>query len=36
MPRGRPADVLVMSDGTLLVSDDTANVIDRVSYAGGR
>jgi glucose/arabinose dehydrogenase len=33
---GRPADVLVMPDGALLVSDDTANVIYRVSYAGGR
>ncbi len=29
---GRPVDVLVMPDGALLVSDDTANVIYRISY----
>jgi glucose/arabinose dehydrogenase len=29
---GRPADVLVMPDGALLVSDDKAGVIYRVSY----
>ncbi|MFQ5656080.1 MAG: PQQ-dependent sugar dehydrogenase [Candidatus Methylomirabilales bacterium] len=29
---GRPADVLVMPDGALLVSDDRANVIYRISY----
>ena len=29
---GRPADVLVMSDGSLLVSDDLAGAIYRVSY----
>ena len=29
---GRPADVLVMPDGSLLVSDDTANVIYRITY----
>ncbi len=29
---GRPVDVLVMPDGSLLVSDDTANVIYRISY----
>jgi glucose/arabinose dehydrogenase len=29
---GRPADVLVMPDGALLVSDDKANVIYRISY----
>jgi glucose/arabinose dehydrogenase len=29
---GRPADVLVMPDGALLVSDDKANAIYRVSY----
>lgn len=29
---GRPADVLVMPDGSLLVSDDTANAIYRISY----
>ena len=30
---GRPADVLVMPDGSLLVSDDAANRIYRISYA---
>ncbi len=29
---GRPSDVLVMPDGSLLVSDDTANVIYKISY----
>jgi glucose/arabinose dehydrogenase len=29
---GRPADVLVMPDGALLVSDDQAGVIYRISY----
>jgi glucose/arabinose dehydrogenase len=29
---GRPADVLVMPDGALLVSDDSADVIYRISY----
>jgi glucose/arabinose dehydrogenase len=29
---GRPADVLVMPDGALLVSDDLAGVIYRISY----
>lgn len=29
---GRPADVLVMPDGALLISDDVAGVIYRVSY----
>ena len=29
---GRPADVLVMPDGALLVSDDLAGVTDRISY----
>ncbi|MBS0286261.1 MAG: sorbosone dehydrogenase family protein [Proteobacteria bacterium] len=29
---GRPADVLVMPDGSLLVSDDLANVIYRITY----
>ncbi|MET0357101.1 MAG: sorbosone dehydrogenase family protein [Cellvibrio sp.] len=29
---GRPVDVLVMPDGALLVSDDYANVIYRISY----
>jgi len=31
---GRPVDVLVMPDGALLVSDDRANVIYRISYRG--
>ena len=31
---GRPVDVLVMPDGAMLVSDDYAGVIYRVSYAG--
>ena len=31
---GRPADVQVMPDGALLVSDDTAGAIFRVSYPG--
>ena len=31
---GRPADVLVMPDGALLVSDDAAGVIYRISYQG--
>ena len=30
---GRPNDVLVMPDGSLLVSDDQAGVIYRISYA---
>ena len=29
---GRPVDVLMLSDGSMLVSDDTANVIYRISY----
>jgi len=33
---GRPADVLVMPDGSLLVSDDYAGAIYRISYAGPR
>jgi glucose/arabinose dehydrogenase len=33
---GRPADVLVMPDGSLLISDDDAGLIYRVSYASGR
>ncbi len=32
MAWGRPVDVLVMPDGALLVSDDTAGVIYRISY----
>ncbi|MCH7471552.1 sorbosone dehydrogenase family protein [bacterium] len=31
---GRPVDVLVMPDGSLLVSDDHAGAIYRISYAG--
>ena len=31
---GRPVDVLVMPDGSLLVSDDFANCIYRISYKG--
>ena len=31
---GRPADVLVMPDGALLVSDDAGGVIYRISYKG--
>ena len=33
---GRPADVLVMPDGALLVSDDKAGRIYRISYDGAR
>jgi glucose/arabinose dehydrogenase len=31
---GRPVDLLVMPDGALLVSDDTAGVIYRITYRG--
>jgi glucose/arabinose dehydrogenase len=31
---GRPVDILQMPDGALLVSDDTAGVIYRISYVG--
>lgn len=31
---GRPVDVLVMPDGALLVSDDAAGAVYRISYAG--
>lgn len=31
---GRPADVLVANDGSLLIADDSAGVIYRVHYAG--
>ena len=31
---GRPVDILVLSDGSILVSDDTANVIYRISFKG--
>jgi len=33
---GRPADVLVMPDGSLLVSDDQAGAIYRITYHGQR
>lgn len=33
---GRPADVLVMPDGALLVSDSRANVVYRISYDGAK
>ncbi len=32
VPWGRPVDVLVLPDGSMLVSDDTAGVIYRISY----
>jgi glucose/arabinose dehydrogenase len=31
---GRPADVLIMPDGSLLVSDDLAGAVYRISYTG--
>ena len=31
---GRPVDVLVLPDGSMLVSDDQANVIYRIAYKG--
>ena len=31
---GRPVDVLVMPDGALLLTDDGAGVIYRISYSG--
>ncbi|MEP2023454.1 MAG: sorbosone dehydrogenase family protein, partial [Reichenbachiella sp.] len=30
---GRPVDVIIMSDGAMLVSDDRAGVIYRISYS---
>jgi glucose/arabinose dehydrogenase len=33
---GRPVDVEVMKDGSLLVSDDYAGAVYRVTYAGGK
>ena len=33
---GRPADVLVMKDGSLLVSDDYNGAVYRVSYGSER
>lgn len=35
-PWGRPADVLAMPDGSLLVADDYAGAIYRISYRGQR
>ena len=32
--RGRPVDVAVAKDGSLLVSDDYAGAIYRISYSG--
>jgi glucose/arabinose dehydrogenase len=32
---GRPVDVLVMKDGSLLVSDDHSHAIYRITYTGG-
>jgi glucose/arabinose dehydrogenase len=32
---GRPVDVLLLPDGSMLVSDDTANVIYRITYREG-
>jgi glucose/arabinose dehydrogenase len=31
---GRPVDVLVLPDGSMLVSDDQANVVYRIAYKG--
>ena len=31
---GRPVDILVLNDGSMLISDDKANVIYRVAYKG--
>jgi len=33
---GRPVDVQVMKDGSLLVSDDFAGAVYRVTYGSGR
>ncbi|MGE5385068.1 MAG: PQQ-dependent sugar dehydrogenase [Betaproteobacteria bacterium] len=33
---GRPADVLVLPDGSLLVSDDFAGAVYRIRYTGGK
>lgn len=35
-PWGRPVDILFMPDGAMLVSDDHANAIYRVTYSGSR
>ena len=31
---GRPVDILILEDGAMLISDDHASVIYRVSYTG--
>jgi glucose/arabinose dehydrogenase len=31
---GRPVDVVILPDGSMLVSDDQADVIYRISYKG--
>jgi glucose/arabinose dehydrogenase len=31
---GRPVDILVLKDGSILISDDKAGVIYRVTYKG--
>jgi len=31
---GRPVDVLVLEDGSMLISDDQAGVIYRIAYKG--
>ena len=33
---GRPVDLLVMPDGSLLVSDDRAGVVYRISYSADK
>ncbi len=33
---GRPVDLLVMEDGAMLVSDDRAGAVYRITYVGGR
>jgi glucose/arabinose dehydrogenase len=33
---GRPADVQMLQDGSLLVSDDYAGAIYRISYTGAK
>jgi glucose/arabinose dehydrogenase len=30
---GRPVDLLMLADGSMLVSDDTSDAIYRISYA---
>ena len=31
---GRPVDIVILKDGSMLISDDYANVIYRVTYSG--